>query len=548
MIKPQISKNLSAIIDEYLKDKNIDDKISWTLEIPPKNIDADFALNAAMLIAKQIKNNPQKIASELIEIIKTKMADIVGSAFIAGAGFINIRLKDAVLFEQLKTILKQKDKYGQGIACEKEKVLLEFVSANPTGPLHIGHGRGAAIGDSLARIFDRLGHDVIKEYYLNDAGNQMLILAKSLEVRYLQQKGEKIDLPKDHYQGEYINAIAQRLIDEGKNFDEIDFKSEAVKDILKSIKDDLKDFGVEFDEWFSESTIAVEKDKNGLTQVDKVCRFLEDENQAYVNEGALWLSSTRFGDDKDRVLRRSDGRYTYLASDAAYHKNKFERADRLINLLGADHHGYQARLKALTQMLGRNADDLEIILYQLVSLVRDGKPAAMSTRSGEFVSLKEVMDEVGADACRFFFLLRAPDSQLDFDLELAKKQSSENPVFYVQYVGVRCASIIKESAKREDLIDKPDFSLLKLKEERDLLKKLTAFCDVLLVCGQNLSPHYFTTYLIELADLYHRFYEKARVLSDDSALTSARLKLVEAVLIIIENSLGLLAIDIPEKM
>ncbi len=553
MIKQQITEKLDLIVKQYAKDKGLDsafiENFSFTVEVPPKNIEADFAVNAAMLLAKQLKTNPRNVAAELINIIFKDMPDFAAKAEIAGAGFINLHLKNEVLYEELNRILIEKEKYGSKTANNKDKVMVEFVSANPTGPLHIGHGRGAAIGDSLARVLKHLGYNVTKEYYLNDVGNQMLVLAESVKVRFMQLKGENILFLEDGYKGEYIVDIAKRLIAEGKNINDINFKEEAVKDILATIKSDLKDFAVEFDNWFSEGKIAFNKDKDGKTEVDKACEFLKDKSDAYEQDGALWLASTKYGDDKDRVLKRTDGRYTYLASDVAYHKNKFERGfTKLVNLWGADHHGYVARISACIQMLGFSKEALKVILYQLVSLVRGGQPVAMSTRSGEFITLKEVVDEVGKDACRFSFLLRAPDSQLDFDLELAKKQTSENPVFYVQYVNARCNSIFRESKNRNDLTDSPDFALLNTKEERDLMKKLSAFCDTLAVCEKTMSPHHFTAYLMELADMYHKFYEKCRVLSDDPALTSSRLKLIEAVTVIIKNGLNLLGVSAPEKM
>ena len=549
MIKQQITEKLGGIVEKYAKEKGLTGNVSFAVEIPPKNIDADFAVNAAMLLAKKIKANPRIVAQELIDIISNEMADFVAKADIAGAGFINLRLKNEILYKELDAIIAQKEKYGSLSANNKEKIMVEFVSANPTGPLHIGHGRGAAIGDSLARVLKHLGYNVTKEYYLNDVGNQMLVLADSVRLRYLQLKGDKVPFLEDGYKGEYIIDIAKRLISENKNINEIDFKKEAVKDILATIENDLKDFNVVFDGWFSEGTIAFDKDSNGKTAVDKACEYLSGKGDAYTQDDALWLASTKFGDDKDRVLKRSDGRYTYLASDAAYHKNKFERGfTKLVNLWGADHHGYVARIQACVQMLGFSKEVLKVLLYQLVSLVRGGQPVPMSTRTGEFVTLKEVVDEVGKDACRFFFLLRAPDSQLEFDLELAKKQSSENPVFYVQYVNARCHSIFRESQNRTDLNTEPDFSLLNTKEERELMKQLSAFCDILALCEKTMSPHHFTAYLIELADTYHKFYEKCRVLGDDSKLTVSRLKLIEAVTIIIKNGLGLLGVSAPEKM
>ncbi|MDR1522340.1 MAG: arginine--tRNA ligase [Endomicrobium sp.] len=551
MIKQDITKKLNSLVNSYLLNKNIDESLKFSIEIPPKDINADFATNAAMLIAKKTKINPRLVAQELINEILNKMSDIVEKAEIAGAGFINLHIKNSVLYKELISILTEKEKYGK-ILNNNKKVMVEFVSANPTGPLHIGHGRGAAIGDSLSRILKHLGYNVTKEYYLNDVGNQMLVLAKSTEIRYRQLKGEQIELPEGYYQGSYITEIAKRLISEDRNIEDIDFKTESVKDILKTIKNDLEDFAVEFDNWFLEETIASVKDDRGQTQVDKSCEYFLSKGNAYIKDNALWLASTKFGDDKDRVLKRSDGRYTYLASDVAYHKNKFERGfSRLINLWGADHHGYVARIKACIQMLGFNKDNLNIILHQLVSLLRNGEPVTMSTRTGEFVTLKEVVDEVGKDACRFFFLLRSPDSPLEFDLEIAKKQSSENPVFYVQYVNARCSSIVKESKNRKDIIEdinKIDLTLLNTKEERDLIKQLSTFCDTLFLSEKLMSPHCFTTYLIDLADKYHTFYEKCRVLTNDSNLSSARLKLVESVIVIIHNGLNLLGVSILEKM
>ncbi|MDR3071743.1 MAG: arginine--tRNA ligase [Endomicrobium sp.] len=552
MIKQSITVGLNNVIGKYLRSKDISDSLKFSVEVPPKEIDADFATNAAMFVAKKLKMNPIIVAEEIVNTIIKELPEFIEKAEVAAYGFINLRIKNKVLYKELCAIITEKDKYGSLPKNNKEKIVVEFVSANPTGPLHVGHGRGAAIGDSLSRILKHLGYNVTKEYYLNDVGNQMLILAKSTELRYRQLKGEQIDFPKNYYCGDYITDIAKRLISQKQNIDHIDFKYETVKDILKTIEVDLKNFAVEFDNWFSESKIAVDKDQDGQTDVDKACAYLLSKSDAYMKDNALWFASTKFGDDKDRVLRRSDGRYTYLASDVAYHKNKFERCfTKLINLWGTDHHGYVARIRACVQALGFNKEVLNVILYQLVSLVRNGQPVAMSTRTGEFVTLKEVIDEVGKDACRFFFLLRAPDSQFEFDLELAKKQSSANPVFYVQYVNARCSSIIRESKNRNDIIsdiEKINFNLLSTKEERDLIKQLSAFCDTLALSEKTMGGHHFTAYLIRLADLYHNFYEKCRVLSDDANLTSARLKLIEGVMITVQNGLHLLGISAPEKM
>ncbi len=546
MLKFNFEEQLKNTIDDFAKSKGIEEEIKFVVEIPPKNINADLALNAAMIIAKKMRTNPRIIAQELIEIIKKDFSNIIKLAEIAGAGFINLHFTDEYLQGELNKILDKKENYAKQENIKQDKIMVEFVSANPTGPLHIGHGRGAAIGDSISRILKHLGYNVVKEYYLNDVGNQMNVLGESVKTRYRQLKGEDIPFLDDGYKGEYIKDIAQDLINEGKNFEDIDFKKESHTRILETIKKDLQQFRVDFDSWFSESKIAVDKDENGETEVDKVCKYLLDKGNAFEQDGVLWLKSTDYGDDKDRVLKRTDGRYTYLASDVAYHKNKYERNfAQVINLWGADHHGYVARIQAAIQMLGQKKDALKVILYQLVSLVRNGQPVAMSTRSGDFVTLKDVLDEVGTDACRFFFLLRASDSQLDFDLELAKKQTSENPVFYVQYVNARCQSILRDY--KEDSSG-ANLSLLNTKEEKDLIKKLISLEDILLICAKTKSPHHLTTYLIETADVYHRFYEKCKVLQENKELEKARIQLLKAVSTIITLGLSLLGVSSPSKM
>ena len=400
MLKFNFEEQLKNTIDDFAKSKGIEEEIKFVVEIPPKNINADLALNAAMIIAKKMRTNPRIIAQELMEIIKKDFSNIIKLAEIAGAGFINLHFTDEYLQGELNKILDKKENYAKQENIKQDKIMVEFVSANPTGPLHIGHGRGAAIGDSISRILKHLGYNVVKEYYLNDVGNQMNVLGESVKTRYRQLKGEDIPFLDDGYKGEYIKDIAQDLINEGKNFEDIDFKKESHTRILETIKKDLQQFRVDFDSWFSESKIAVDKDENGETEVDKVCKYLLDKGNAFEQDGALWLKSTDYGDDKDRVLKRTDGRYTYLASDVAYHKNKYERNfAQVINLWGADHHGYVARIQAAIQMLGQKKEALKVILYQLVSLVRNGQPVAMSTRSGDFVTLKDVLDEVGTDAC-----------------------------------------------------------------------------------------------------------------------------------------------------
>jgi arginyl-tRNA synthetase len=551
MIKEIVRKELDRVVQTWAAAHSAAVP-TYSLEEPPKGIAADFASNVAMLLAKQLKTNPRKVADEFAGLITQSLPQYITKVEIAGPGFLNLSLAEPFLQGLLAAVLKERENFCRQTVNRNEKILIEFVSANPTGPLHIGHGRGAAIGDSLARIFTYLGYNIEKEYYLNDVGNQMNMLGLSLEMRYRELKGEKIEFPQDGYKGHYIIDIAHKLIDSGQPADKIDFKKTALDEMMKTIEQDLETFDVRFDNWFSESIIAAQKDPaTGKTKVEEICEWLKEKGFAFEQEGALWFQTTRFGDDKDRVLRRSDGRYTYLASDVAYHKNKLERGyNKLINLWGADHHGYVARMKAAIQTLGATPETLNVILYQLVSLLRNGVPVAMSTRAGQFETLEDVVREVGKDACRFFFMLRAPDSQLEFDLELAKKQSSDNPVFYVQYVRARCCSIFKEAATRnyERDIARADLSLLVMKEEREMIKKLASFGDILELCARSQSPHHLTAYLMETADTYHRFYERCRVLGDDRHLSLARLALVEGVAVIIKNGLNLLGVSAPDQM
>ncbi|MEI8218343.1 MAG: arginine--tRNA ligase [Elusimicrobiota bacterium] len=540
MLKATIRGKLDILLSDWLKNRSGDVLPVYALDEPPKGIACDLACNIALLIAKPLKLAPRTVAQELATLIETRLCDYIKKVDIAGAGFLNIHIADTVLHAHLADVIAGK----KPVRSSSQKILIEFVSANPTGPLHIGHGRGAAIGDCLARIYEYLGYDITREYYLNNVGNQMLMLGTSLEVRYRQLSGETVAFPDDGYKGDYIKDIAQTLIDRKIPAASINFKEAALTALTATIEQDLVRFDVRFDSWFEESTI--------VGQVPGICEELKTAGMAFEQDGALWFASTRYGDDKDRVLRRSDGRYTYLASDIAYHKNKLGRGyTSLINLWGADHHGYVARMKAAITALGRNPAALTIVLYQLVSLSRNGVPVSMSTRSGEFETLEAVVNEVGRDACRFFFMLRAPDSPLEFDLELAKKQSSENPVFYVQYVHARCCSIFREYETRTTepfVFDVGVTALLTTAAERNLLKKIALLDDTLDLCIKTNSPHHVTAFLMEIADLYHKFYEQCRVLTDDPALTRARLALVSGVAKTITTALNLLGVSAPEKM
>jgi arginyl-tRNA synthetase len=424
---------------------------------------------------------------------------------------------------------------------KEETVLIEFVSANPTGSLSVAHARQAAVGDVLASILEFLGFKVSREYYLNDEGNQINILGDSVRLRIKELEGERIDFPQNYYQGDYIYDIARKA--QNESLDKVgDLGEYAAKYILGSIKKELDDFGTGFDLWYSQKSLR-ESEK-----IAQAIEFLRNKDFIYEKEGALWFKSTEFGDDKDRVIIKSDGFYTYLAPDIAYHWEKYKRGFKwLINLWGPDHHGYINRLKAACQALGQTPDSLSIVIVQLVTIFREGKPVQMSTRRGEYITLREVLDEVGRDAARFFFLMRRTSSHLDFDLETAKKQTPENPVYYVQYAHARICSILKNSQVKINAKTLTP-SLLKEKEEIALIKKILQLQDVLNICHKTLDPYALTVYLQEVAEAFHKFYDLHRVLGQEEALTHARLALIQAARVVLATGLELMGISRPESM
>lgn len=523
------------------------------IEVPAHAEHGDFATNVAMQLAKPEKKAPRQIAEILVKNLESS-SDLFEKVEIAGPGFINFFIKKNLWRETLKCIVASGDDYGKGTAGKGKKVQVEFVSANPTGPLHIGHGRGAATGDAVASILSAVGFEVNREYYINDAGNQMDTLGRSVYIRYCELLGKTLEFPGNCYQGAYIRDVARDLITKfGSRYLETSeeesipvFAKLGGDIILQGIKQDLEAFGVVHNSWFSEQTLF------DSGKVAEAITFMQQNGYIYENEGALWFRTTDFGDDKDRVVVRGNGVTTYFASDIAYHKEKYERGfDWVIDVWGADHHGYVPRLKGIVQGLGRNADDLKIILVQLVSLLRDGVPVAMSTRSGEFVTLKEVVDEVGRDAARYFFLMRRSDSQLDFDLELAKRQSTENPVYYVQYAHARICSIF-ETVTERGLVPK-DFTKIPLgkldsSEEMSLIKLLGQFPEVVEGSALNFEPHRITYFLQELAGLFHSFYNKHRVIGEDPELSAARLLLLKCTAQTLKNGLLLLGVSAPERM
>jgi len=524
-------------------------EVDWTKEAGH----GDYASNAAMVLARPAGKNPRDIARILLE----RMVDsgqILEKVEIAGPGFINFFIREGCWLALLKTVEEEGSRYGSSALGGGRRVQVEFVSANPTGPLHIGHARGAVVGDVVANILSAVGYDVFREYYINDSGNQMDNLGKSVLLRYRELLGRKEEFPEGCYRGEYIRELAAGLLKrEGERY--LDMEPEAAIPlltayaggaILEGIKEDLRIFGVVFDLYFSERELYREDG------VGTLLRALEEKGFVYREGDALWFRTTAFGDEKDRVVIRQNGAPTYFAADIAYHRNKFLRGfDTVIDIWGADHHGYIPRMSAAVQALGYEKEALKVILVQLVNLLRDGKPVAMSTRSGEFDTLREVVDEVGKDAARYNFLMRRSDSHLDFDLELAKRQSSENPVYYVQYAYARICSILRMAADRghgAPRYGEARLDLLKLPEEIDLIKAITRFPEVVEGAARTLEPHRLTFYLNELAGIFHSYYNKNKVISDDGDLTGARLFLVKSVRTTLENALTLLGVSTPDKM
>ncbi len=503
----------------------------------------DLSLNAALKLGSMLKQPPRAIADQLVESFRRNEAQNGLSAYVRevkveGPGFINFYLKDSYFYDQLKDILLKKSDFGRSDAGGGKKVLIEFVSANPTGPLSVAHARQAAVGDALANVLAFLGFSVHREYYLNDEGNQINILGKSIETRLDGLNGGSAPFLENYYQGEYIIDLARTIKEKGLTVD--NFSEYGVKEILATIEKELGDFGVFFDCWYSQKALR----ESG--KIDEAFALLKE--HLYKEDGATWFRSTQLGDDKDRVVIKSDGSYTYLAPDIAYHCDKYKRGfEWLINLWGPDHHGYINRLKASVQALGHDADSLSVIIVQLASIFRNGKPVEMSTRRGQYISLREVLDEVGVDAARFFFLMRRTSSQLSFDLEIAKKQTPENPVYYIQYAYARICSILR-SGPENCVYEQADLSLLKESEELQLIRKLWQFPYTLHICHNTIDPYMLTVYLQETAEAFHKFYDKHRVLGQTEGLTGARLALIKGVEIVIGAGLGLLGVSRPQKM
>lgn len=521
------------------------------LEIPKAKEFGDYSTNCAMQWARTAHKAPRMIAEAVVSHIDTPL---VSRAEIAGAGFINFFLTADTVYSELRNILAAGPSYGDLPKTQKDRFLVEYVSANPTGPLHIGHARGAAYGSALINLLRAAGYDVYSEYYVNDAGNQIDHLAESINARYLQLCGMDAEIPEDGYHGQDIVETAQHILDrDGKIYLDMPeekrletFKDIGLKEKLAALRKDLHDFNVDFDNWFSEKSLYPE-------QAEAALKTLKDEDNLYEKDGALWLRTTKNGDDKDRVVIRTNGVPTYFCSDIAYVGNKIRRGyNKLIDIWGADHHGYIIRLKTAMKFLGYNPNDFEIMLLQMVTLLRDGEPVKMSKRTGQAVTLRELMDEVGTDAARYFFCARTLDSQMDFDIDLAKKQSSDNPVYYIQYANARIHSLFQQAKEAGVTWDAQfkdtDFTALQEECELDLIKKMENYRQLLAGAAAERAPQRVAKYAYELAALFHHFYRECRILGVDEKTTQARLGLITAVQYVLVHALNILGISAPEHM
>jgi arginyl-tRNA synthetase len=521
------------------------------VEKPKDEKMGDFSTNIGMTLAKSERKNPKMIAESVARHLKS--GDL-SKVEVAGPGFINIKMSQEFFLKRLRNAVSQGENFGSSDSGQGTKVMIEFVSANPTGPLHVGHGRGAAVGDCLARIMKKAGYDLSTEYYINDVGNQMNFLGRSTWLRYRELKGEAIEFPEDHYRGDYIKDIAQEVIDQkGDEFlnkpeeECIPFFRRFAKDnILKGIEKDLSAFRVNFDNWFSEESLYEDK------SVEKAVDWLKGQGHIYDKDGAVWLKSSAFDDDKDRVIVKQTGERTYFCSDIAYHQNKINRGfKKLINLMGADHHGYVPRMEGVLEAMGYDKEIFKILLVQFVSLLRAGEKVSMSTRSGEFETLADVVTEVGVDATRYFFLMRSSDTHLDFDLELAKKETPDNPVFYIQYAHARICSIFRAAEENGVIWDSSaevDLAPLNQDEEFAIIQAILSFPEIVEKSARALEVHRISHYLLGLVSRFHGYYSRHRVISDDKSLTQARLFLLDALRITIRNGFELMGITSPEKM
>lgn len=540
-LKHALKDAVSKAFGQELQEDNI------VIEIPKDKSHGDYSTNVAMQLTRILKNNPRKIAEGIMEALDKDAADIE-SCEIAGPGFINFKIKNTSLAKIIETVLAQGDDFGHNDTGHNIKVNVEYVSANPTGDLHLGHARGAAWGDSITRLMKASGYDVCREYYVNDAGNQIINLGKSLQARYREHMGLDFVLPEDGYHGEDVKKIAIELAETYKdayveeNEENLKFfKEKGIEFELNKIKRDLDYFRVHFDVWSSEQKIRDDG------KVEAALKVLDEKGMTYEKDGALWFATTKFNDDKDRVLRKTDGSYTYLVPDIAYHKDKLDRGfDMLVDLLGADHHGYIPRLKASIEALGNDPEKLQVDIIQMVRLVENGEEVKMSKRLGNAVTIRELCDEVGVDAVRYFFVQRAVDTHFDFDLGLARKQSNDNPVYYAQYAHARMCSILRQAP---DMKDAQNYDLLTHEKEIALMKYINEFTNVVADAAKTRSPHKVCNYIQKLASYFHSFYNACKVIDmEHEELSAQRLALLKATKITLKNALELIGVEAIEKM
>ncbi len=575
-IEPLIRTALAELQDQQVIPHGSDPALH--IERTRDTAHGDFASNVALVLAKTARCAPRDLAQRIVE--QLPQSDLIDKAEVAGPGFINFTLNTTAWLELIDSIRTMGIAYGRSKIGQGQRVMVEFVSANPTGPLHVGHGRGAAYGDSMARVLTAAGYQTHSEYYVNDAGRQMDILALSLWLRYLEERGRSVIFPASGYQGDYVNAFARSLAanvgaelecrtdelfdelpdDPDQNIDLLvirckdllgDAKFKQVFDygcdaLVEDIRHDLAEFGVEFQRWFSERSLVTSGAMNESVAV------LEKNGHIYEKDGAKWFRATDFGDEKDRVVMRANGSHTYFATDLAYHYDKGARKfDKMLDIFGADHHGYVKRIKASFEALGHAPDKLEILLVQFAILYRSGEKVSMSTRGGDFVTLRELRQEVGNDAARFFYALRRPDQHMDFDLDLAKSKSSENPVYYIQYAHARICSVfrqIEEKGMATPENSQPDYRLLTEPKEIGLLQALSKYPEVVESAARGFEPHQVAYYLRELATLFHGYYNAHPFLSSEQQMRLARLGLIDATRQVISNGLGLLGVSAPQKM
>ncbi|ANQ82652.1 arginine--tRNA ligase [Staphylococcus pseudintermedius] len=547
----QVKQTLIQEIEKSIQQANIVESIpEIKIEIPKDTKNGDYATNIAMVLTKLAKRNPREIAQLIVDHLDTEAAH-VKKIDIAGPGFINFYLDSSYLNAVIDQALELDTQFGRVAESKNKKILVEYVSANPTGDLHIGHARNAAVGDTLCNILDAAGYDVTREYYINDAGNQITNLAKSIEARYLQHLGQKAEMPADGYHGQDIKNIGADLAKKQPNLMDLSdderlktFRQLGVDYEMAKLKQDLADFNIHFDNWFSETSLY----EKG--EIKAVLERMKENGYTYEQDGATWLRTTDFKDDKDRVLIKKDGTYTYFLPDIAYHYDKFQRGnDNLINLFGADHHGYINRLRASLETFGVDSDRLEIQIMQMVRLMQDGEEVKMSKRTGNAITLREIMDEVGIDAARYFLTMRSADTHFDFDMALAKEQSQDNPVYYAQYAHARICSILRQAEAQGYQVEKgADYQTITNDKAIELLKKVAEFEPMIEGAAEARAPHRVTNYIQDLAAHFHKFYNAEKVLTEDQAKTKAHLALIDAVRITLRNALQLVGVTAPEQM